>query len=279
MKIRSFQLKIALVSVLLSGLALCVFGLLAWTFFYRMGLERIDLEIRSWGQQQLSKYRLVREWERFDRDMRLVFGQQGQPAPVLLLAKDRTSQILYRSANWPSILNPEDYPSPEKLKIPAASTPAGRRPPPPQDDERPSPPLWDATHFVAPAPFRTAQINDHSWRIGVMVNEHATMVLGVSLNGFLTEMRRVRLAFLTALPAALLLVAAAGWLVSRRALRPVRQVTQTAKRITAQGLDQRIPLEHADYEFAELVAVLNQMLDRLQKSFSAGDPLQRRRRP
>lgn len=266
MKIRSFQLRIALVSLFLSGLSLVVFGVLAWTFFYRMGLERIDLEVQSWGKQQLSKYRLIREWERFERDMRLVFGQQGQPAPVLLLAKDRTGQLLYQSHNWPASLNTGDYPSPEKLKIPVANSPEGRRPPPPRED-RPSPPLWDTAHFVVPGPFRTVQIDGGYWRLGVMANEHATMALGVSLNSFLAEMRRVRLAFLTAMPAALLLVAAAGWLVSRRALRPVRQVTQTAQRITAQGLDQRIPIKTADYEFAELVAVLNQMLDRLQKSF------------
>jgi len=93
------------------------------------------------------------------------------------------------------------------------------------------------------------------------------MALGVSLNGFLAEMRRARLAFLAALPAALVLIAVAGWLISRRALRPVRVVTNTAMRITAQGLDQRIPTGTEDVEFERLIGVLNQMLDRLQGSF------------
>lgn len=264
MKIRSFQFKIALVSLLLSGLALCVFGVLAWIFFYRMGLERVDQELRSWGQMQLSKYRVLREWERFEQDMTLVFGRPGQRDAVILMVKDRQGNIIYRSADWPSGIDPAQFPSPQVLKITPAP-PAPDRRPPPDEGEPPQP--WNAPRFVIPEPFHTAPAGDRAWRLGVMANEQATLALGVNLDGFLAEMRRVRLAFLTALPAALLLIAAAGWLVSRRALRPVRRVAETARSITAQGLGQRIPMKSEDYEFEELVTVLNRMLDRLQLSF------------
>lgn len=257
MGLRSFQLKIALASLLLSGLALCAFGVLAWAFFYRTGMNRIDVEIRSWGQQQLSKIRISREWQRFGQDMGLVFGREGKPDPVILLVKDREGKILYRSENWPPEIDPSQFPSPVQLKIEPPPTPPNRRPPDP----------WNAYRFEVPSDFRMVSGGGRSWRLGVMANEHVTMTLGIDLAGFLAEMRRVHTAFATALPIALILIAIAAWLISRHALRPIRRVTETAQRITAQGLDRRIPIETAADEFVELITMLNRMLDRLQESF------------
>jgi heavy metal sensor kinase len=93
------------------------------------------------------------------------------------------------------------------------------------------------------------------------------MVLGLNLDRFNAEMDRARNAFLVALPSALGLIAAGGWLLARRALRPVATLTRTAERITARGLDQRIPPSEDDAEFVRLIGVFNQMLDRLEKSF------------
>ncbi|MCE5228222.1 HAMP domain-containing histidine kinase [bacterium] len=255
MRGRSFQFKIALVSLLFSGIALCAFGVLAWILFYRMGIDRIDVELRSWGQQQLSKIRVIREWQRFEQDMGLVFGRQGKPEPVILLVKDREGRIVYQSGNWPADIDPKQISSPGELNI--QPVPSPRRRPDPMNTSR----------FEVPGRFRDVSMPGHTWRLGVMANEHVTMALGVDLDGFLVEMRRMRLAFLTSMPIALLLIAMAGWLVSRRALRPVRQVTATAKTISARGLDRRIPIETADDEFVELITVLNGMLDRLQESF------------
>jgi two-component system, OmpR family, heavy metal sensor histidine kinase CusS len=263
-RLRSFQLKIAVVTLLLSGLCLCVFGGLAWAVFYRMGLDRIDMEIRSWGQKQLSRRRVVREWERFDQDMQTVFGANRSRDSVMLLIRDRQGGIVYRSANWPSTLDLRELPSPVVMAGPASLPPPDRRPPPPAlEDGRPPQPL-DA----APPPrFRTVPFGNQEWRIGAMATEEASLAMGISLDEFLAEMRRVRSAFLAALPPTLLLIAAAGWLVSRRALRPVLRVTDTAARITAQDLNRRIPTRTEDYEFEELVTVLNGMLDRLQASY------------
>jgi len=66
----------------------------------------------------------------------------------------------------------------------------------------------------------------------------------------------------------LVLVAGGAWLVARRALRPVSALTQIAERVTARGLDQRIPAMTSDAEFNRLVTVFNEMLDRLETSFT-----------
>lgn len=58
-----------------------------------------------------------------------------------------------------------------------------------------------------------------------------------------------------------------GYAVSRRALRPVKALAQTAGDITGSRLDQRLDPEHAPHELHEMVAAFNLMLDRLQESF------------
>jgi len=71
----------------------------------------------------------------------------------------------------------------------------------------------------------------------------------------------------------LIVISAAGILgaavVAGRALRPLRQVTATAQRLSEQTLDQRIRYSGADDEVAELAATFDAMLDRLGQAFEA----------
>jgi signal transduction histidine kinase len=60
-----------------------------------------------------------------------------------------------------------------------------------------------------------------------------------------------------------------GWLVAGRVLRPVRAITATARAISATSLHQRLALTGPDDEFSELAATLNDLLARLEASFTA----------
>jgi signal transduction histidine kinase len=62
---------------------------------------------------------------------------------------------------------------------------------------------------------------------------------------------------------------ALGWLVAGRVLRPIRAITATARAISATSLHQRLPLTGPDDEFTELAATLNDLLARLEASFTA----------
>jgi signal transduction histidine kinase len=62
---------------------------------------------------------------------------------------------------------------------------------------------------------------------------------------------------------------ALGWLVAGRVLRPVRVITATARAISATSLHQRLALAGPDDEFSELAATLNDLLARLDASFTA----------
>ncbi|HWH97821.1 MAG TPA: HAMP domain-containing sensor histidine kinase [Pseudolysinimonas sp.] len=62
--------------------------------------------------------------------------------------------------------------------------------------------------------------------------------------------------------ATLLAVALAGWLVAGRLLKPVRRLRETAERLTASDLQERIPVEGND-DISRLTETVNEMLDRL----------------
>jgi heavy metal sensor kinase len=81
------------------------------------------------------------------------------------------------------------------------------------------------------------------------------------------DLRRSRNAFLLAVPAILALLFAAGWILAGRALRPVKAIAQTTAGITAHRLSDRVPPGRAAREFRELIEVINEMLDRLERSF------------
>jgi heavy metal sensor kinase len=73
--------------------------------------------------------------------------------------------------------------------------------------------------------------------------------------------------FLVLIPIALAVSVAGGWLLAYKSLRPVDLVTRTARRITAENLDQRIPSREIDDEIGRLVSTLNDMIARLHTSF------------
>jgi two-component system heavy metal sensor histidine kinase CusS len=72
-----------------------------------------------------------------------------------------------------------------------------------------------------------------------------------------------------ALLAAMLAASAViGFVLSRMALRPVRLIRETARRIGSHNLGERIPVGEVNDEISELARLLNQMFDRLESSFN-----------
>ncbi|MDZ4125546.1 MAG: heavy metal sensor histidine kinase, partial [Hydrogenophaga sp.] len=58
-----------------------------------------------------------------------------------------------------------------------------------------------------------------------------------------------------------------GWWAARRGMAPLRVMKERAMTVTAQKLDQRMPVEAVPVEFADLAESLNTMLGRLQSDF------------
>jgi len=59
----------------------------------------------------------------------------------------------------------------------------------------------------------------------------------------------------------------AGFLLSRRALKPIDNLTSTARQISASDLCQRVKVGPADDELSRLAATFNEMIERLQNAF------------
>ncbi len=74
---------------------------------------------------------------------------------------------------------------------------------------------------------------------------------------------------LIAFPLVVAAAALLSWLIVGRVLRPLRQVTATARRLSVSSLGERIALPGGRDELAELGAVFDAMLDRLQAAFDA----------
>ncbi len=64
-------------------------------------------------------------------------------------------------------------------------------------------------------------------------------------------------------------VAVLAWVLSGRLLRPVHEVTSTARRLSAESLGERIRLRGPRDEVAELADTFDEMLDRLQSTFDS----------
>ena len=130
-----------------------------------------------------------------------------------------------------------------------------------------SQPEWPMPRIKKKPSFVTIQTPSGVWRTAIMGSDRITMMVGLNMAGFYEDANRYRRAFLSIVPISLLLLAGGGWLIARRALKPVALITRTAEDRTVRGLDQRIPMINGDGELSRLVEVINGMLNRLEKSF------------
>lgn len=72
---------------------------------------------------------------------------------------------------------------------------------------------------------------------------------------------------IAALVAVILLALAVGWWVAGRALRPVHQMTETARRVSWHNMRERIALRGPRDEMKELADTFDALLDRLESAF------------
>ncbi|HEY6844529.1 MAG TPA: HAMP domain-containing sensor histidine kinase, partial [Thermoanaerobaculia bacterium] len=71
------------------------------------------------------------------------------------------------------------------------------------------------------------------------------------------------------IPIALLVAAAGGYLLARKALEPVTRMSVRAREIGAGTLDQRVPVVNERDELGFLALTLNDLLERLQRAFES----------
>jgi heavy metal sensor kinase len=91
--------------------------------------------------------------------------------------------------------------------------------------------------------------------------------IGIPVGEFAEMLRSFAWTALLAAPFVLFASSAAGYWMSRRAMRPVERIAHVAEDIEAHNLSERLPLSGASDELDHLSATLNAMLARLEDSF------------
>ncbi len=112
---------------------------------------------------------------------------------------------------------------------------------------------------------------DGTWRVCAYRSAQRDILLAYDLYDAGDRVMDLLTAFLFALPFGTAVAAFGAWIVAGRALAPVRVATETAAAIEAGVLDLRLPPATANDEIGRLTTVLNQMLERLEKSFRQAD--------
>jgi len=113
----------------------------------------------------------------------------------------------------------------------------------------------------------TRKTNTGQWRIGTVAAPFVKIAMAINLQIINREMSSIQGVFLIAVPFTLCLVMLGAWWLSADALKPIRHITNTIRRINVKGLNQRASVANTDLEFVELIQVFNQMMERLERSF------------
>jgi heavy metal sensor kinase len=91
--------------------------------------------------------------------------------------------------------------------------------------------------------------------------------LGYSEQPIWARFEELAVATLLAVPIVLALAGLGGYLLAKRALAPLEQMTSRAEEITSERLHERLPTGEVDDELGHLARVFNNLLARLEQSF------------
>lgn len=124
-------------------------------------------------------------------------------------------------------------------------------------------PYFETIRTLGPAPIRLLTYP-------IIVDGEITdlVQVGQDLSAMENALERLRLMLLIFSPLALAFLTFGGWFLAGRLLEPVVQITRTARRINAESLGKRIPVEDTQDELGQLAETFNSMLARLEDSFN-----------
>jgi signal transduction histidine kinase len=133
--------------------------------------------------------------------------------------------------------------------------------------------LYLSPNLIGPVPddgletIHNRKIGNRRVRMGVFRQDGLIAYIGADLSEVNQIGRDIIFGMFAAIPTVLIVVVLGGRWVAGRALAPVEDIRSAAERITAQSLDQRLPVPPTADEIAGLINVLNATLERLQRSF------------
>ena len=105
----------------------------------------------------------------------------------------------------------------------------------------------------------------------VEVEGHRNYILQVAtpLSGIEENLDQLELILWTTIPFALIITALAVYVIVRKAFKPLSDIIETANRISASSLHERIILKHSRNEVAALGIAFNKMIGRIEEAFKS----------
>jgi heavy metal sensor kinase len=91
--------------------------------------------------------------------------------------------------------------------------------------------------------------------------------VALSEGAIMQDLQQLLYILLLGLPIAVVTAGVGGYVLARRALAPVDRMAERARSITAEHLNDRLPVDNPDDELGRLATVFNETLTRLESSF------------
>ena len=123
-------------------------------------------------------------------------------------------------------------------------------------------PTFETLEGLGPYPVRVL-----TWPVVKAGRVSGILQVGLSRENIDKTLRRFLWIMAGIFPVALLLAGGGGWVLARKALKPVDRMTDTARKISAEHLDRRVQGSGAGDELDRLAGTLNEMLGRLNTDF------------
>lgn len=110
--IRSFRLRLALQSAVLTGLTLAAFGVSSWWLIRNSKIERIDSEVRAKAEREAARPpENTRSWAETEARLAVTLGVRDS-RNLLLYVQSSAGVTLYQSGHWPAQWDPRALPWP-----------------------------------------------------------------------------------------------------------------------------------------------------------------------
>jgi len=113
----------------------------------------------------------------------------------------------------------------------------------------------------------TITIADRSDQVRIlyaMLNPTIVIQLGQAMESQSRLVEAFKRIFVSTMSLLIVIAAAVGWFMARRALSGVEAVTRTARKISGGSLQERVPAKPSGDEIDQLAVTFNEMLDRIQ---------------
>ena len=245
-RLRSFRLRITLMSTGVALLALVIMFIISSyaVFARRAAISDGILASQLVGPVLLdsspSLWPLVER--QLDASFRGFIHDQSTDARAVLLVREGAGRELFRSRAWPAGLDPARAPvnrSSNRLGVPGGED----------------------------IVLATLEVDGHQWRVGSIDNGQRRITMAVNASLAVAQAKYTLERYAAMIPLTLLCMGVLAWYLSGRAIRSIEHVSNVMLKVNASDLKQRVSAAEEDREFAQLVTVFNQMLDRLDRSF------------